>query len=397
MTTARGAVPSPLASTGLLRVMTLALGAGGIVFSLLSLPAFVEQAAMFEPAWSAVVGGSLALELTVMVTLAWRIMPSLLRALNGILAATYLLGLAVVVPGLHSETVLPASSERLWLVSLATIGASAAAVAWRRWTPWLYLVIVLVFIVIDETATHDSDSWDQVFHETAFDAFFAAVFIALAKATRKAGETLDNAATAAASETRSLARRTARNRERTRVNALVHDRVLVALFAAGRGEQGELTRREARRALEQIEPLGSEHTPVVRSGQDCAWELQALTTEISADAAFSYELGSVLSMPETVAMAIAEATAEALRNSMIHAGATRDSVSRVVHFFADANGIETTILDDGIGFVQSAVPATRLGIAVSIIGRMAGESGGHAVVVSKPGIGTRVTLRWLAP
>jgi signal transduction histidine kinase len=52
------------------------------------------------------------------------------------------------------------------------------------------------------------------------------------------------------------------------------------------------------------------------------------------------------------------------------------------------------VLDDGIGFDPAAVPETRLGIAVSMVARMRAIPGGNAMVVSAPGVGTRVAISW---
>jgi signal transduction histidine kinase len=57
------------------------------------------------------------------------------------------------------------------------------------------------------------------------------------------------------------------------------------------------------------------------------------------------------------------------------------------------SGIEIRVEDDGVGFDIERVPLERLGVRRSIIERMA-QVGGVAEIHSRPGDGTRVTLRW---
>jgi signal transduction histidine kinase len=57
-------------------------------------------------------------------------------------------------------------------------------------------------------------------------------------------------------------------------------------------------------------------------------------------------------------------------------------------------GIDVTIEDDGPGFDAGDVRPHRLGILVSIHGRMSAVTGGSATVESSPGSGTVVSLRW---
>jgi signal transduction histidine kinase len=52
------------------------------------------------------------------------------------------------------------------------------------------------------------------------------------------------------------------------------------------------------------------------------------------------------------------------------------------------------IVDDGVGFEPTTVAPHRLGIAVSIIGRVQSLPGGVAYVRSSPGEGTQVHLEW---
>lgn len=97
---------------------------------------------------------------------------------------------------------------------------------------------------------------------------------------------------------------------------------------------------------------------------------------------------------EGAVRAVTEALGEALRNSLLHAGAEAERLV-LVELFEDA--FEVSIADNGVGFDVDAVPPERLGIVVSIRARLADVPGGAAEVQSIPGRGTTVHLRWVQP
>ena len=55
------------------------------------------------------------------------------------------------------------------------------------------------------------------------------------------------------------------------------------------------------------------------------------------------------------------------------------------------------VIDDGRGFDPAAVRPGRLGMSVSIVERMRAVHGGRAAIVSRPGVGTRVSIGWSRP
>ncbi|MGH3153720.1 MAG: sensor histidine kinase [Streptosporangiaceae bacterium] len=74
--------------------------------------------------------------------------------------------------------------------------------------------------------------------------------------------------------------------------------------------------------------------------------------------------------------------------------AAKWSGASVISLFAEVepDSVSVVVRDRGKGFVPSAVPADRKGLAESVHGRMA-RRGGTADVVSGPGEGTKVTLK----
>jgi len=98
-------------------------------------------------------------------------------------------------------------------------------------------------------------------------------------------------------------------------------------------------------------------------------------------------------IPSEVAQAVTEATLEAVRNSLRHAGSDDAPVTRRVTLTSDACGISIEVSDSGCGFDPAVAGRGRHGVSGSIIARMQ-DVGGRATVESAPGEGACVTLRW---
>lgn len=96
-----------------------------------------------------------------------------------------------------------------------------------------------------------------------------------------------------------------------------------------------------------------------------------------------------VSLPLTVTEHIAGSVAEALRNVARHAGVDEADIT-----ICGGDGWAVVVItDQGEGFDPESVPPSRRGVRESIAGRMSAV-GGAAVVTSRPGAGTTVTLRW---
>lgn len=103
-------------------------------------------------------------------------------------------------------------------------------------------------------------------------------------------------------------------------------------------------------------------------------------------------VGAAPPLPPDVAQALAEATAEALRNVGQHAGVSEASV----HIAHSSGETAVRVADQGEGFMPSQVGGSSWGIPGSIRLRMA-TIGGTATIDSRPGRGTVVSLRWQDP
>ncbi|WP_395640063.1 sensor histidine kinase [Pseudolysinimonas sp.] len=374
------------------RSMALALGVGSLAFFLLALPSILSQSAAFGVAWTTAAAAGMFAPLIVGAISSPRLSPPWIRRLAGLTAVAQLLTLATILVALPGGT-LPEQYGTPWPLGAVLLGCASAAVAWRAAATWPYVAVVIGFVGVDRFFASERPILDLAIQDALHSLLFTAIFTSLALAIRSAGRQLDEASDRAVSDTRKLATAEARVRERGRIEALVHDSVLVALLAsARRPEHASAAAREALTRLDQLEHRADVTEEDAVDAQIWLWRVQASTTQLDPTARFSHEDDHPAPIPADVADAMLEASAEALRNSVIHAG----PASRAVHVRLGATRVDVTVIDDGRGFDVDAVDEARLGLAVSIRDRMRSLAGGRAVVVSQPGLGTRVALIWEA-
>jgi signal transduction histidine kinase len=201
-----------------------------------------------------------------------------------------------------------------------------------------------------------------------------------AEADAREGERRRTLAHAEAEQQRALAR-------------LVHDDVLAVFTAAIQfgGRIPEELRAEARTALTVLAGDAPDARPALPvATEKAAAELSRLVRDSASRAVIDTD-ASPGSLPPGVVDEVGRAAAEAVRNSIRHGG--RDIEVRV-RIRAEEGMLEVTVSDEGPGFDPSRVAAERLGVRESILGRMHALDGGSAEVLSAPGRGTEVRLRW---
>lgn len=174
--------------------------------------------------------------------------------------------------------------------------------------------------------------------------------------------------------------------EREEWRSLIHDKVLGALQLVSRRPSPQRDQLAAGLAAEALADLRGRATGGDRDVGDrvaSAAHRLGLSVDVDIDGACPQDF---------VADALADATEAALTNTAWHAGVT----SAVVWARFTDDTAQVLVRDSGVGFEPRAVPADRLGISQGIVRRMAAV-GGDATVVSTPGAGTSVTLRWQRP
>jgi two-component sensor histidine kinase len=374
------------------RSMALALGVGAAAFFALSVSGLLAQSAVFGPLWSWGAASLMFGPMLIAAALSRWIPPRAIRSLAGVTAVGQLGTLATLVLVLPGGT-LPETYGTPWPLGAVLMGCACAAVAWRAAITWPYLAVCVVVVGIDRLVASARPIPDLAVQDALHTLLFTAVFTSLALAIRSAGRLLDTTLNRASADTRRLATAEAQMRERGRVEALLHDSVLVALLASSRRpDHAPQVARDALDRLDDLEHRSFDETSEPVDARAWLWRVQAATTQLDAAARFTHEEEGTPPLPADVAEAILEASAEALRNSVIHAG----PASRAVHVRLESSRAEVTVIDNGRGFEPDAVDEARLGVRVSIRDRMRNVTGGRAVVVSRPGSGTRVAITWEA-
>jgi hypothetical protein len=377
----------PSASARVARLMAVSLGVAGLILLGLAVPTIIGESHALAPWWTAanivlVAGASAAV--------------AVIGAAGSARATTIsfvVLAAVLLVGALITPFAAPPGSLTFdpWLNDLTVIGAAAAGAGLPVPAAIGYLGVTLGVFLGDALLLARPELRELLLLHHCQSLFYAALFAALAVASRRAGRMLDAAVRSAVAEVSAAAAAEARRAQRRRVEALIHDRVIVALLAFGRGDRDvdDRAAREAGRALRAIEEL--EEPPPVGdpTARELAWRLQAMTTELDARIRFDYATG-LGRVPARVAAAAEEAMSEAVRNSLRHAG---DRVSRQVSVDVDERRVRIVVLDDGPGFEPAGVEQTRLGISQGIVHRMALVDG-RAEVISRTGRGTTVVLEW---
>jgi len=369
----------------------------GYLFYLVPVAGYMPTAAAVTAAWwtplavTAIVGSALAMG-------AATFHPDV-RCIRRTAAANAWLFVAVTVlwwPAWNGGPI--AGDDYLWLTLVPGLPALAAVAAWRTWRPFAYLAVVEVLVHATDRIVRDIPVGEHAPPSFAFIATYSMMFVGAATVGLAAGRTLDATVATTHATASAAAAAEAKSAERTRFAALVHDRVMSTLLSAGRQETDERVVGQARRAIAELDDLR------VNTGDDPGSDvdavvarLRSVATEVDENVGFVVNIAPDSAntlYPRDVVTAVAAALAEALRNSVRHAGA---AATRTVTVDVAAGALGVIAVDDGIGFDPARVGGHRLGIAVSIGARMRSLDGGDATVESAPRRGTIVTLTWQEP
>ena len=270
------------------------------------------------------------------------------------------------------------------------IAAAAAVVLTRRWRFTFVVALAPLLVMVNVMAIGELQfvSVEDVMLDTATNL---ATIGALTWLLRLA-ETSDASGAWQRAQAVELAARQASTRAQHEANSFIHDHILSALIAVANGLPDRAALRgSARQALDSLSTETAVASPVTASTllNDVAGRVGVMAGDIRTDVVLAREH----EIPPEVAQAITEATLEAVRNSLRHAGSDDAPVTRRVTLTSDACGISVEVSDNGCGFDPAVAGRGRHGVSGSIIARMQ-DVGGRATVDSAPGEGACVTLRW---
>ena len=316
--------------------------------------------------------------------------------LAGLLAA--LLGVYVAVACVLAATrILPIAAPGDALARMHpmlgwyfVIAAAAAVVLTRRWRFTFVVALAPLLLMVNATAIGELQfvSIEDVMLDTATNL---ATIGALTWLLQLAAAS-DASSTRQRAQAVELAARQASTQAQHEANSFIHDHILSALIAVANGLPDRAALRgSARQALDSLSTETAVVTPVTASTllNDVAGRVGVMAGDICTDVVLAREH----EIPPEAVKAITEATLEAVRNSLRHAGSDDAAVTRMVTLTSDACGVSIEVNDNGCGFDPAVDGRGRHGVSGSIIARMQ-DVGGRATVDSAPGEGACVTLRW---
>lgn len=183
-------------------------------------------------------------------------------------------------------------------------------------------------------------------------------------------------------------------REKLRIDGLIHDSVLTALLSAAQAKSDREAKTSSELAATALVKLSDiQRGDSSKSSLYCGELFDSIIVaaqRINPEIKIKKNCAVSIPVDSETASALTEATIQAVHNSVLHAGA---KATRELSLKSTSSALKIVIKDDGVGFRVSQVNRGRLGIRVSIIGRME-SAAGSAHVVSSPGQGTTVVLEW---
>ncbi len=279
-----------------------------------------------------------------------------------------------------------------FLAAFPGLAALAAATVWRPVPAFAHMTVSVVLVQLANQALREPFPRSNIVAEIFFAMMFCTVFVAATLAAVRTGRILDATISDAHNDAARAAAASAREVERERFDALIHDEVMSSLLAVARHGRTASLARQARSALAHLDDLTTGTVSDSFSADEALAQLRSAATTVDESIEFTVhvdELEQQEEYPADVVRSVAAALAEALRNSRIHARSARRSITASV----GPSSLQVTVRDDGTGFDRRSVPPHRLGVAVSIEGRMRQLDGGSADIDSSSA-GTIVQLGW---
>ncbi|MFZ2526994.1 MAG: ATP-binding protein [Rhodococcus sp. (in: high G+C Gram-positive bacteria)] len=387
-----------IAGLRILRQFAVFVASGYLAYAVLTLPAVAASLEVMDPWWTL-----LALPLTfgtgiALGPVAWRGPARRIRVAAAVATVGYLITVGSWWFGWNGNTL--GGGVNIWFSLFCGLAAIAAAIAFRPMYAFVVLCVVVASTVTINHTVRAAEFNGPLLPDMAWAFAFSLVYFAAAVMAMKTAAVLDSTRAEAYAATADAAAVQARTFERQRFAQLTHDGVMATLLTASRQGASAQLAQQARGTLADLDTLGeTAAAPPEKavSAEEAVARIRAASTAIEPGLSLQTDLDTVspgeVIFPSEVVRTIGAAAAEAVRNSRRHAGPTA-AVSVKVTARPDRLCVE--IVDNGVGFDPRTVPAERLGIAVSIRGRMSQLPGGTVAIASRRGAGTRVVLEWSA-
>ncbi len=389
---------NPISRKQVENVFARSVAVFGLVFGAQTIPWLLGQLDEAYPLWlyAVVVGlfGTLVLVAITSFAKIW------VKQVQGAFAVLYLLALLTwpiaILPGVEVFDGIH------WLNYLITVATAMAAIAFRPAIATAYLLLcATIYVVVRMTPLGGGAPPLLSVLEGTYAILLGGIIIIIITMLRQAASGVDGAQATALDRYAHAVRQHATEVERVQVDSIVHDSVLTTLISAARAYTPQAMQLAATMATNTMGYLRDAAAASPDDGSTVRVSSvsdRVAETVASYSGAFEFRARSVgtRSMPSQAAEAVYSAAAQAMVNSVRHAG-DGDEVTRWVAVRGVASGgIEVIVGDTGQGFAFSDIPEERIGVRVSIVERLA-NAGGRAIIQSAPGEGTIITVRWPAP
>lgn len=388
--------PSTAAYDRIMRRLGLSAGIAGIIVGCAELPEIAQQGRP-QPVWWSVVAVVLCFGwYPVLVVVSAVSGPRAIRIVCGCAAVSFLIALATIPLAVRLHSI---DANSVWPFRVTALAVCAAVLSFPTRVTVTYLLAASTSAALATVYTVSAVTPQNLTENFLRSAGLSALFVWCGTAATGAAARVDRESSIASRRAAAQAAAQARDRERARFAALIHDAVLSTLLEAARaGTHSDVLRRQAERTLEQLDECrGDDRDPDLLDARSAVLFLRSAVQDVNSGIRFATRTWpgyDDLRMPVQAAGTIAAALTEAARNSLRHASIPGREVRRAVTATISAGSIRIVFTDDGAGFDLAVVPADRLGISMSILGRMRQLAGGSAFVESAPGEGTTVTLVW---
>ncbi|MFO7691421.1 MAG: ATP-binding protein [Cryobacterium sp.] len=369
-----------------------------LVFALQSIPSVLEQVGGRRSEWALL--GVVVLGAAILAVLLASIFKRGVRAAAAVVAVIYLVEV-LTWPSLTADPdVVLAGTPYIWY--LCTVATSCAAIAFSlHWAALYTFVVPIVYGLIRVLPAGGSADAGLAVLDVVYAMLLGQVVLMIIAMLRHATSVVDAAQTKALATYAVAVRHHATEVERIEVDAIVHDTVLATLLAAAGAHTPRNAHLAGVMAANALSRLDEAETVVEPVDEDrlgpfskLADRIRAAASALSCPVQVHNPVTGPALLPEQAAEALYSATVQAMVNSLQHAGTLPAPGARSVTLsVTDAGACLIEIADQGCGFVLTDVPADRLGLRLSIQGRVS-AAGGSALIDSRVGAGTTVTLRW---
>lgn len=309
--------------------------------------------------------------------------------------AAYAIAFIAYPFSISPETVFP-DDYRAWLWWWTGTATIAMTMYLPKWWSFAYLGFVPVsYFFLRLQPAGGAEDLGSATLDATYILLYAMAVQALVTMLRVAAIEVDSKNDEAAETALRQAEKDATEFESQKLDELVHDQVLTTILLAANADTPErkiLAAQSASVAIERLEAAASDELAEFQEVSVGSFidSLHASLTRGFPNVKISITKALDFSMPIQVGIALADATIQAMTNSMQHAG---NRALRQIRLKVDHHGLKIVVKDDGKGFWESKIPKTRLGIRNSIR-RRANLVGAQVRIDSQPRKGTTVVLKW---